>query len=158
MEHSDSHGLACQAINPEQIPIATLKKSQVRVIAGAFNGLKGVAQTLSPVNVWGIELRGFLSLPIPEEHNVWILVREGLVSVEKQKASTQELITFQKGGDLVHLEALEPSSVLVLTGLPLNEPIVGHGPFVMTNKEEVAQAQVDLQAGKFGTLRAGHGK
>ncbi|BEG56845.1 pirin family protein [Helicobacter sp. NHP21005] len=146
-----------QAINPEQIPVAPFKKSQVRVVAGALNGVEGAAQTFSPVNVWDIELRGFLSLPIPQEHNILILVREGLVSVDQQEASAQHLITFQKGGQGVHLEALKPSQVLVLTGLPLDEPIVGHGPFVMHNKAEIEQALEDFNAGKFGTLKAGHG-
>ncbi|BCZ18643.1 quercetin 2,3-dioxygenase [Helicobacter sp. NHP19-012] len=147
-----------QAISAEQIPTVTIGKSQVRIIAGDLERVVGPVKTFSPISVWDLNLKDSLHLPTPEDHNVLIFVRDGLVALEMWRAGPAQLITFQKGGEGVHLQALRPSSVLVLTGLPLSDPIVGCGPFVMNSKEEIEQAQADLKAGKFGTLRAGHGE
>lgn len=145
-------------IYAEQIPTATLGASQIRIIAGDFEGMKAPTKSFGPINVWDLSLKGSLHLLLPEDHNVLMLVLGGVVVLEGYKVGPQQLITFQKGGQGVHLQAKESAKVLVLTGLPLNEPIVGRGPFVMNSKEEIEQALEDLQAGKFGTLKAGHGE
>ncbi|CRF41257.1 pirin family protein [Helicobacter ailurogastricus] len=147
-----------QAIRAQEIPSVALEgSSKARIIAGELDGIKGPATTFSPINLWDLNLKGSLHLPIPKDHNLLILVREGLVALDQQEAGAQQLITFQKGGEGVRLEALKPSSVLVLMGLPLNEPVIGYGPFVMNTREEISQALADLQAGLFGELKAGYG-
>ena len=42
--------------------------------------------------------------------------------------------------------------VMVIAGIPLNEPVVKHGPFVMNTREEINQAFADYQNGKLGRI------
>jgi hypothetical protein len=51
--------------------------------------------------------------------------------------------------DGVVLRAVEPARVLLIAGLPLNEPIAQHGPFVMNTRDELIAAVQDYQAGNF---------
>ena len=59
-----------------------------------------------------------------------------------------------RDGTELAFETLEESVVLLLGGEPLDEPIVGHGPFVMNTREEIVQAMKDFGSGKFGTMEA----
>ena len=52
----------------------------------------------------------------------------------------------------IQLQAQQETQFLILTGEPLNEPIQGHGPFVMNSKQEIIQAFEDFHSGKFGQI------
>lgn len=59
---------------------------------------------------------------------------------------------FARDGSQVRLEANNDAVLLILSGEPIDEPIVGHGPFVMNTDAEIHQAFVDFQSGKFGRM------
>ncbi|SQC91719.1 Pirin C-terminal cupin domain [Cedecea neteri] len=61
-----------------------------------------------------------------------------------------QLVVLDAKGDSVTLEANNDAVVLLLSGEPLNEPVVGYGPFVMNTKEEIHQAIDDFNQGRFG--------
>jgi redox-sensitive bicupin YhaK (pirin superfamily) len=145
-----------QGIKNEQIPVATLADDAgfVRVIAGDFDGIKGPAATFSPVNVWDIRLSAGkdLELHVPEGHTASVFVLEGELKFGDQTLKEADLGVFEPTGDRLVLSATKESKLLFLGGQPLNEPIVGHGPFVMNSEAEIHQAFRDFNSGKMGTI------
>ena len=90
---------------------------------------------------------------VPASHNVIILVLDGTIQVSgKEIARRGELVTFERGAADVLIESNNTAKLLILTGEPLNEPVVGYGSFVMNSREEILQAIHDVQSGKFGNL------
>jgi redox-sensitive bicupin YhaK (pirin superfamily) len=55
-------------------------------------------------------------------------------------------------GSRVQLEASERAQALLPTGVPLREPVVQYGPFVMNTEKEIVQAIEDYQAGRLGEI------
>ncbi|MBN6066890.1 pirin family protein [Aggregatibacter actinomycetemcomitans] len=148
-----------QAIKSADIPVVDLPNNagSVRVIAGDLLNTQGSASTFSPINMWDTRLNantGY-TFAVPESHNVIILVLDGTVQIGSDAIARRgELVTFERGGADVHIEANNDAKLLILTGEPLNEPIVGYGPFVMNTREQIVEAFHDVQAGKFGRLPA----
>ncbi|HEX5026352.1 MAG TPA: pirin family protein, partial [Agriterribacter sp.] len=129
-------------------------KGIVNVIAGNFNGVAGAASTYSPVNLFDIKLNegGELSTSIPAEHNTALLVVNGNVSVNGMEAPLHSFVLFKNEGDEITIRADEKSVLLLLSGKPINEPIVSYGPFVMNTQQEIQEAIEEFQSGKFGVL------
>jgi redox-sensitive bicupin YhaK (pirin superfamily) len=145
-----------QTILNADIPRVELAEGgSVRVIAGSFAGSAGPAHTFTPLNVWDLRLRaaGTASLPVPEGHTTAIAVLRGSVSVNgSRQVGAAELLVLDRSGDDVRLEAAADSTLLVLSGAPIPEPIVGYGPFVMNSRQEIDTAVKDFQRGKFGRM------
>lgn len=127
----------------------------LRVIAGDYAGHKGPAQTVTPLNIWDMNLNAgsSLELPVPAGHSTMIVVQKGRLMINDDTLVGVQLAHMDREGDTIKLNAVINSQVLVLTGEPINEPIVGHGPFVMNSREEISEAIRDYQAGKMGMLR-----
>ncbi len=138
-------------IKNADIPVVTLDKGSVRVIAGDFDGTHGTARPFSPLNLWDTRLQTGAShtFGVPDSHNLLILVLDGEILVNEQLVKPSQLVTFEKGGTEFNIQAKSDSKILILSGEPLNEPIAGHGPFVMNTREEILQAFDDLRSGKF---------
>nr|WP_068888430.1 pirin family protein [Pedobacter panaciterrae] len=127
---------------------------QVNVIAGNFNGVAGPAETYSPVNLFDIKLNegAETTTSIPAGHNTALLVVNGSVQVNDEIVGEHSFVLFENKGEQIHIKANQQSVVLLLSGKPLNEPIVSYGPFVMNTEEEIREAIVDFNMGKFGVL------
>ncbi|HCW7014474.1 TPA: pirin family protein [Citrobacter farmeri] len=146
-----------QSINSEVIPTITLPDDAgtVRVIAGNYLDAKGPAHTFSPLNVWDMRLHQGRSLTVtqPGGWSTALVVLKGSITVNgSTTANESQLIVFSQEGESLHLEASSHTSVLLLSGEPLNEPIVGYGPFVMNTKQEIAEAVRDFNSGHFGQM------
>jgi redox-sensitive bicupin YhaK (pirin superfamily) len=129
--------------------------SCVRVIAGQFGDAKGSASTFTPIELYDVRLKkgAKVTLNLPKTHNSMLLVTGGSLDInQSKKAIFKDLVLFTHEGEEVNLTALEDSMVLVLSGEPINEPVVQMGPFVMNTQEEIGQAQRDYKSGKFGEL------
>lgn len=142
-----------QEIAKADIPVVSLpNQSGVgRVIAGELLGERGPAKTFSKVNVWDLRLqKGTLDLPVPEGHNALVVVQDGEVTVgDRSGLDMGTLVILDREGRTFHLETDAEAKVLVLTGEPLNEPVVGQGPFVMNTQEELRIAFEDFRTGQF---------
>ncbi len=127
----------------------------VEVIAGEYNGIKGAASTFTPINMYNVRAKkgAMVELSLDEKHNTGIIVIEGSVKVnDSEVAPVDNFILFRNEGTEIKIEALEDAVLLVLSGEPINEPIMQYGPFLMNNKAEILQAYDDLAKGKFGVL------
>jgi len=130
----------------------------LRVVAGNFRGTKGPARTFTPVNVWDLRLKGgaSLSLDLPDGHTSAIVVLSGHVTVGgSQAASEADMVLLSREGSDIRIGADADSIALVLSGEPIDEPVVGYGPFVMNTREEIQQAITDFNAGRFGQMPGG---
>ena len=130
----------------------------LRVIAGEYDKKHGPARTFTPINVWDLRLRrdGSTSLDLPEGHTAALVVLRGTVLVNgREIAREAQLVLLDRTGGDVTLEANSDATVLVLTGEPIDEPVVMHGPFVMNTKAELVQAFQDFESGKLGVIPHG---
>jgi redox-sensitive bicupin YhaK (pirin superfamily) len=143
-----------QAITDAQIPVAAFAGGKTRVIAGAFDGVEGPANTFTPINVWDVRLDAGadVALDLPERHTAMIVVLTGRVTVDGQDAREAEIVRFSTEGAGATVRADGDSMLLVLTGEPIDEPVVGYGPFVMTSEDEIRQAITDFNSGRFGQV------
>jgi redox-sensitive bicupin YhaK (pirin superfamily) len=147
---------AYQAILDQQIPAIELKHGVgvARIIAGDFDGHKGPAHTFTPMNVIDLKLRkGKATIATPEGWNTSLVVLKGAVEAgDGVVAKDAQMLMFSSQGQDIQLNALEDSIALLLSGEPIDEPIVGYGPFVMNTKVEIAQAMQDFNSGSFGKI------
>lgn len=146
-----------QPILNSQIPVVTLPGNQgvARVIAGEFAGMNGPAQTFTPVNVWDLRLqtKQRLSVDLPEGYTTLLVVLKGSVRVNGSEAiNAAEVGLFERDGKSVTIETLEETKALLLSGEPIEEPIIGQGPFVMNTTQEIFQAIADYRSGRMGHL------
>jgi len=143
-----------QTILNGDIPAVALPDDagKVRVIAGEFEGRKGPARTFTPVDVWDVRLHPgkTASFSVGEGHTLALIVLRGTVMVnDEQIAREAQMVLLDRAGTDVSIEANNDATVLLLSGEPIDEPIVGYGPFVMNSREEIEQAIRDLQNGTF---------
>lgn len=143
-----------QSITNERIPLVKLddEGSIVRVIAGYYQGLKGPADTYTPINLWDLRLRAgqTVELGFPDNYTTMLFVLKGSVKINNSATMNDvELAFFERQGKTIVLTALKDAALLVMNGEPINEPIAGYGPFVMNTQEEIRQAIEDFDNGRF---------
>ncbi|WP_095155015.1 pirin family protein [Pseudomonas sp. Irchel 3E13] len=139
-----------------RVPLPS-EAGSLRVIAGDYLGHKGPARTFTPMDVWDLQLQAgkSVSLSTQDGHNAALVVLAGSVTVNGQKdVGKAQLVLFERDGAAVQLDASSDSKLLWLSGEPLDEPIVGYGPFVMNSQAEIAEAFDDFHAGRFGQMGA----
>lgn len=144
-----------QAIKNADISRYISEGVEIEVIAGDYKGVAGAASTFSPMNMLNVKLSkgATADFSFPAHYNTGILVIEGNVLVNNtDEAPTDHFVLMENDGETFRVTAQDDAIVLVLSGEPLNEPIVAYGPFVMNTREEIVQAFEDVRAGKFGHL------
>lgn len=153
-----------QGITAAQIPEVPLPNGAgtLRVIAGQYpaaaqDATRGPTQTFTPMQVWDIRLKANqpLELAVPNGHTTLAVLLRGRVAVDgaAEPLAPAQAALFERHGDGVRLRAgAEDATLLLLAGEPIDEPIVGYGPFVMNSEQEIRQAMLDFQAGKMGRL------
>lgn len=160
-----------QPILKEQIPSVKLpldgkegeeSLATVRLIAGEMANTTGAAKTFSPVQMWDVALPhagAEVDIPYPKEHNCIVFVRRGgveILSGEEGKGKKSTLgpqdvaLMHLDGSDNIRVRVSKPdTSLLIMGGEPLNEPIAAQGPFVMNTFDEIRNAMMDYRMGKF---------
>ena len=154
-----------QSITAGQIPAVALPDGAgtLRVIAGEYEGRRGPAHTFTPMSVWDVTLRSGarVTLPSPDGWTQLLAVLNGPVRVNggAKDAGTggpsQIAVLSREGAGFtleVPAETEGEARVLVLAGQPIDEPLVGYGPFVMNTREEIVQAIEDFNRGAFGRM------
>ena len=150
-----------QGITDVTIPRIALPDAAgtLRVIAGAYNGTTGPAHTFSPVNVWDVKLvaGARASFRVPAGYTTVLFVLRGNMRLANgDPVGEAEAAVLERAGEEFSIEAVENTTLLVLNGQPLGEPVVGYGPFVMNTRAEIQQAITDYQNGRMGNIAAVH--
>lgn len=148
-----------QHLKSEDIPVVINDDDtiQLKVVAGEQEGKQGLIKTQTSVNVFTVKTqeKGEINVTIPMPHNslVYLLEGEALINNEAtlKKGATQ-MITFHQDGDTIQIEAKKESTLLVLSGEPINEKVASWGPYVMNTQTEIMEALRDYQKGKMGYL------
>jgi hypothetical protein len=148
-----------QSLRSAHIPQVSLPSGagSLRVIAGNYAGQQGAAATFTELNVWDVRLSAGknVTLSVPENHGAAIAVLRGAITVNgSREARDAELVLLDRRGGEIAVAAAADSTLLVLSGASIAEPIAGYGPFVMNTRQELEAAMNDFRSGKFGYLPA----
>lgn len=146
-----------QGITQAQIPQVALAHDAglVRVIAGDYEGTQGPAHSFSPINLWDVRVQAQkpVRFTLPAGHTTALFVLRGAIKLSRGETVREaELAVMEREGEEMAFEALQDTTLLLLSGQPLNEPIVGYGPFVMNSEAEIRQAMGDYRSGLMGHI------
>ncbi len=139
-----------QGIQAADIPSVDLPDGAgtLRVIAGSYAGHAGPARTHTPMDVWDVRLAAGKSarFPIASGRNSMLVALRGTLLVNGESvARDAQLTLFSRDGEDITVEANNDAVFLVLSGEPIDEPVVGYGPFVMNTQAEIVQAFADFR-------------
>ena len=148
-----------QELLDRTIPVVPLpgNAGAVRVIAGRFGDVVGPAKTHTPVNLWDVRAKADSGVDLPVmagSTTALFVLHVGVTLDDGTKIGAGELAQFERLGLGIGLRTHAETTLLVLDGEPIDEPIASYGPFVMNTQEEIRQAIADYQAGRMGHLAA----
>jgi quercetin 2,3-dioxygenase len=146
-----------QALLKEQIPSVDLPDGAgtARIIAGEFRRVKGPAKTFTPLHLWDLHLTSDrrIDLAVPVGYTTALVVLKGRLRLNgSETVSEAEVAVLDRAGGRIYIDDAHAVTTLLLSGEPINEPIVGRGPFVMNTTQEIQQAMLDYQSGRMGQL------
>jgi hypothetical protein len=152
-----------QTLLGQDFPVVDLphRGGTLRLIAGEYADSRGPARTFSPLDVWDVRLRqgGRADLAFSGGRTVAVVVLRGAVLVNgKESLSDAQFVIMDREAGTIQLEGMSDSTLLILSGEPLDEPVVGYGPFVMNSRKEILDAMEDFRAGRFGRIPPVGGK
>ena len=127
----------------------------INVIGGELMGVKGPVPTKTPVNAATLDLKkgATVDIALPPDHNSFLYILNGKINIADY-GLTEPLhaAVFANDGEGIGIQALEATRILLMSGAPLNEKVVSHGPFVMNTETQILEAMRDYQKGKMGIL------
>ncbi|MES2567720.1 MAG: pirin family protein [Bacteroidota bacterium] len=142
-----------QPITKDEIVLIEKEGIELRLVSGVYNGNRGPAKSDVFTAMLRVKAGGKESFSFTSDHNVCFYVLEGeLLLNENESIKQHDLVVFELGEGEIKIEATKDSKLLLMTGKPIDEPLVTHGPFVMTSQTEILEAMRDYQQGKMGFL------
>ena len=150
---------AYQHLKSEDIPIVKNNDGSMtlKVIAGTQGEANGLIQTQTDVNVFTVHASesGQMTVTLPKQHQSLVYLLDGEVLVnnkEQLKKGALQMFTFNTDGEAIELKAAVESTLLILSGEPIEEEVTQYGPYVMNTQTEIMEAMRDFQQGKMGYL------
>ena len=128
--------------------------AEIAVVAGTYKTKKGPAKVYSPQTLLRIkaEKNEDILIELPDTFNTLLYVLNGELLINEKKISAKDMVWFENDAESIHLEPLEQTNFIILSGEPINENVSAYGPFVMNSQDEINQAVLDYQNGKMGVL------
>jgi len=151
---------AYTGLQRDQIPALSLDDGKVtlHLVAGAWEASTGPVRSLTGVFMSTVAMQagGRLRVAGLRGRNVLLYVVRGRIGVgdHGDLVNAYQLVELDDDGDALHIRADADSLLLFGHAEPIREPVVAHGPFVMTTRDEIVQAIADYQAGRFGSMQA----
>jgi redox-sensitive bicupin YhaK (pirin superfamily) len=151
-----------QEIPKSKIPTARSADGRVtvRTIAGESLGASALIETKTPIMYLHVTLEpgAEFAQPVRSDYNLFAYVVEGSGYFGRDKtkvAKNHQMVMFAKDGAsaFMHADEKSPLEILLIGGVPINEPIARYVPFVMNTEQEIGQAIEDYQSGKMGTIQ-----
>lgn len=148
---------AYQEFSSAAIPEVALEAGRVRVLAGEFNGTRGVIEDPSTDVLYldvTLPAHASFSFPLDSSRHAFVYVFEGNAQLEKDELAQHSLAVLG-AGDTVDISAgTKGARFILVAGRPIGEPVVQQGPFVMNTREEIERAIADYRDGKLVQTRA----
>lgn len=149
-----------QEVRKAEIPIARSDdgKVEVKVIAGEALGVHAKIDTITPIlyQHWTLEPGGSIVAGVPAGYRGMVYVFAGALEVAGQRVEEGQLARLSDDGETIEFSAGgERAELLLLAGVPLDEPVARHGPFVMNTREQLVEAFEDYQAGRLAPAVGG---
>lgn len=158
-ELAERDTLRYQHLPAAEIPVVADDASSVRVIAGEYQGRRGAADTFTELNVWDVTVNegAETTIAVPATHNLAIVVRHGEIELNGEAAmQPTQLAVFEREEGEIRIRNSGSGSgkaeILLLSGVPIDEPVAAYGPFVMNTEEELVESINEFNAGKYGRL------
>ena len=148
---------AYQEFSSASIPEVALENGRVRVLAGEFQGTRGVIQDPSTDVLYldvSLTAHQTFRLPLDNTRRAFVYVFEGRAALAGDPLDTHTLGVLGAGDSVELTAGAEGARLILVAGKPLGEPVVQYGPFVMNTREEIEQAMADYRDGKLVQTRA----
>lgn len=148
-----------QELRASEIPTATSADGTVTVtvIAGESLGARATIDTRTPIIYLNVRMAAGarFAQPIPATYNAFAFVIREEATFAGHAARENDMVVFDRNGDEVVIESENGAELLLIAGVPLDEPVVRYGPFVMNTPGEIRQAMIDYHTGRFGAIMDG---
>lgn len=141
-----------QDVQPEAVPVIELEHGRVKVLVGDFQGVRGPVEDVVTDPLYldmHLDGEGSQRVELPAGKTAFVYVYQGAVDIDGTGVPERHLGILGRG-DYLEIRSRAPDTrLLIVAGDPIKEPIVQYGPFVMNTVDEVQQAIVDFNAGRF---------
>ncbi len=140
-------------VSSKKIPVIDQNNTQLRVIAGTMMGVKGLVETVvstTIVHTINKDLGVVTINDLPTNHIALVYVLKGEFEIDGRAINEFQTVQLNNDGESIELEGV--GELLIVSGEPINEPVVMGGPFVMNTQEEIEQAYTDYNNGLFGKV------
>ncbi len=138
----------------DQFPVLVENEIEYKIVVGELKGEKSPVTSLSPAMIFDIHIPANkeFELPIETDYASGIYVIEGEIEIDGKVLQPTTMTKMSFEGEKIQIKTKNPARIIVLGGLPLNEPIVGYASFVMNSMEQIQQVVDDYQMGKMGDI------
>ena len=148
-----------QDVKSESMPVVPLTNGNggIKIVAGELHGQKGATSTFTEINAFivNLEANDKTTISLPTHHDALVYLIKGETRINDDqtlKLNQLQMLTFHKDGEAIELEANQNSTLLILSGEPIEEKVASWGPYVMNTQTEIMEALRDYQQGKMGHL------
>lgn len=139
-----------QDLQAHEIPVVETESYSAKLLSGNLGGVQGAAKGFYPIDYFDVEFKPGQSaeIPVAADRSAFVIVVAGSGEISGQKISRGDL-PILGAGDVIQFKGDDELRVIVVAGKPIKEPVARYGPFVMNTPQEIEQAFVDYEAGKF---------